>query len=117
MAATGNGDKRRFWHAHVRAWARSGLSQSEYCRRRGLSRSLFGYWKKRLRPEDAAREAASVQLVAVEPRVVEAAVGAVSRERGPAVLAVRVGDRYRVEVGDGFSPATLVRLVRTIESL
>ncbi|MFB9067826.1 IS66 family insertion sequence element accessory protein TnpA [Pseudofulvimonas gallinarii] len=37
------------WAAHVAAWQSSGLSQSAYCRRQGLSLASFGYWRRQLR--------------------------------------------------------------------
>lgn len=117
--------KRRFWRAQIRAWERSGLTQAAFCRRRGLSRSLFGYWKQQLavavRGSDSQRlaKAVSVELVPVAPRVVERALGVAGcGEPGqPAALSVLVGARYRVEVRDDFEPSTLARVVRTLEAL
>lgn len=40
------------WAAHVAAWQSSGLSQSAYCRRQGLSLASFGYWRRQLRTDE-----------------------------------------------------------------
>lgn len=37
-----------YWQRLVTAWEASGLSQAEFCRRRGLKAVTFGWWKKRL---------------------------------------------------------------------
>lgn len=39
-----------YWRGLVRAWAGSGLSQTEFCRRRQVSPVTFSYWKRRLGP-------------------------------------------------------------------
>ena len=42
-------DKREQWSAHLAQWRDSGLSQTAYCRERGVSLARFGYWRRRLR--------------------------------------------------------------------
>jgi len=42
-------DRAKRWRSVVEAWERSGLSQSEFCRRRGVKLGAFGWWKRRLR--------------------------------------------------------------------
>lgn len=37
-----------FWENHVRSWEKSGLSQSDYCRREKVSLTSFCSWRKRL---------------------------------------------------------------------
>lgn len=39
---------RQFCQKHLANWKGSGLSQAEYCRRNGLVRHRFGYWKRKL---------------------------------------------------------------------
>jgi hypothetical protein len=39
--------KQEQWQAHLDAWRASGLSQSMYCKKHGLSLSSFGYWLHR----------------------------------------------------------------------
>lgn len=91
------GRKEQHWHHHLRAWTSSGLSQAEYCRRNQLSWRCFGYWKRK-----AARPAPSMKLLPIALRPLsEASSG----------LTLVLGDRYRVEVGDGFNPETFERLL------
>jgi hypothetical protein len=40
--------KQALWRARIDEWRESGLSQSRYCRERGISLATFGYWKRRL---------------------------------------------------------------------
>lgn len=48
---TGCGAAAVRWREHLAAWAQSGLSQAEFCRRRGLALPSFYYWRARLRGE------------------------------------------------------------------
>ena len=41
-------ERARYWADLVAAWARSGLSQAEFCRRRGIKAVNFAWWKRRL---------------------------------------------------------------------
>ncbi len=43
-----------YWQQVVADWERSGLSQAEFCRRRGLAAVTFAWWKCRLRQLDGA---------------------------------------------------------------
>ena len=42
-------DRARHWRGLVDAWETSGLSQAEFCRRRGVKAVTFGWWKRRLK--------------------------------------------------------------------
>lgn len=44
------------WRPHIEAWECSGLSQAAYCRKHGLVKCRFSYWKKKLSPVDADNE-------------------------------------------------------------
>lgn len=41
-------DRARYWSELLRAWERSGLSQAEFCRRRGIKAVSFSWWKRQL---------------------------------------------------------------------
>jgi len=102
--------KQAFWKARVDAWKRSGLSAAEYCRRHGLSYHAFRYWRRKLGKGGGV----PVSLVPVP--------GVIPREEShhacnAADLRLKLKGRFTVEVGDGFSPATLARLVSTLEAL
>ena len=45
-------EKRAFWEEQIRFWQESGLSQREYCKRRGIRQSQWFYWRRRCRDTD-----------------------------------------------------------------
>jgi hypothetical protein len=98
-------DRRRQFEQHMSRWRSSGLTQAEYCRRNGLKWSTFHYWRKRIQDSSTA-----VTLVQVP----------VSRHMScqpVQELALILGNRYRVEIGDKFNPSTLAKLVDTLERM
>lgn len=95
-----------FWRTHSAAWEESGLSQKEYCRQHGLSKSALGWWRTRL----ARKAAGGVTLVPV-PFL----KSAVRHGRLSSGLTLVVGDHYRIEVADDFHAVTLTRLLTTLE--
>ena len=103
--------KQAFWKARVDAWKRSGLSAAEYCRRHGLSYHAFRYWKRKL-GKDVGE---AVSLVPVPGGVLQGEI----HHHGcrAADLVLNIKGRFTIEVGEGFSPATLARLVSTLEAL
>lgn len=94
--------KQRHWGHHLLTWKKSGLTQAEYCRRNQLSIKCFTYWKSRIEKPDPP-----MKLIPVPVRPV-------IEHRQPAELVVVFKDRYRVEVGDGFNPAALEKVVQVL---
>ena len=43
------------WHGVLRAWETSGLSQKEFCHRKGHSFTSFHHWRQEIRRRDALR--------------------------------------------------------------
>ncbi len=41
-------ERARYWADQLAAWKRSGLSQAEFCRQRGLNGGTFAWWKRQL---------------------------------------------------------------------
>lgn len=41
-------DRAKYWRRMLLAWERSGLSQAEFCRRRGLKAVTLAWWKRQL---------------------------------------------------------------------
>jgi len=100
--------RRKLWQSHLQAWASSGLSRAEYCRRRDLSYHAFKYWEKKLlREKNPLPAFVSVPAVRLEQAALV--------RKGSAKLRVTLGDRYRIEVDDDFSSATLSRLISVLE--
>lgn len=74
-------NRAKYWQRMVAAWEGSGLSQAEFCRRRGLKAVTFAWWKRQLvestgrggRGGDARRKASAGQK---GPAFVEVALSA-----------------------------------------
>lgn len=116
MARPRDPEKRRFWEAQLRAWQRSGLTQAEYCRRQGLKRRLFGFWKRRLSlgPQE---QPPPMRFIPVTIRPDVEAQRPAHAVAATAPLTLVTSGKYRIEIGDGFAPATLGRLLATLERL
>lgn len=100
--------RRQYWSGQVQKWRDSGLTQKEYCIREGISLERLGAWKRRLDREGKRHNGA---LVAVPSRIVSAAL-----HTYPAIKLV-VKNRYRVEIPDEFSPATLETVLQVLDRL
>lgn len=109
-------EKHRFWGAQLGAWQRSGLSQAEFCRRQGLRRRLFCSWKRRLgvAPQGHPSPVRFIP-VAIRPNGETPSAGRAVAPTASLTLVTNGG--YRVEVGDGFAPDTLARLLATLGRL
>lgn len=101
------------WRRIVADWQRSGLSQVEFCRRRGFSLATFGGWKRRLGGGSAA--AGSEVSGSRQPtrRFVEvvAPVAAAAVE-----FEIGLGNGRVVRVGAHFEEAALRRLLTIVEA-
>lgn len=60
-------DREPFWRETLAAFATSGLSVREFCRRRGLHERRFHAWRKNLGLSPVARPAASHPATAARP--------------------------------------------------
>jgi len=103
------GKSREYWRGEVQQWQNSGLTQKEYCNKEGLSLERFGTWKRRFDREGQGHAGA---LVAVPSKIVSSAL--LERRQG---LGLAVGERYRVEIPDTFSPATLESVLQVLARL
>ena len=101
------------WQEHVEAWAESGVSGVEYCRRHGLhSKSLY-----RWRRVFSQRPATGGGTAPVRPLFAELEVEPlVSGAWGGGVEVVLAGER-RLRVARGFDASTLAEVVRVLEGL
>lgn len=96
-------EKNRFWQAHIETWKQSGINQSAYCLGKGLSLRSFGYWKKKFFRKSP---------MAFVPVAVKTSPFPVSLSGPSLKLLTRTG--YGIEIGDGFKPETLKRLLDTL---
>lgn len=106
VAGSVAGQKRRFWQEHIERWSQSGLRQVDYCRANGLTTGSFRYWKKQLQKPEETVSFVRLQMPDNLP---------VTVEKRPFNLFTPNG--YRIEVNDGFDPATLHRLIGVVKRL
>jgi len=93
-------ENQKCWQHHIEKWKASGLSQAEYCRKNDLRSRAFGYWKRKLEKQNL-------------PELVEVPVSL-----GTAgVLKLNIGHQFQIEIPDGFSSATLGKILLTLKSL
>jgi hypothetical protein len=92
------------WTRHIKLWEESGLTQIEYCRQNNLSKHRFTYWCKRHRKKEP------VKFVSLYPT---------HTIKNPSLnntgLKLIIGERYRVDIGEGFSEDVLYRLIAALE--
>ena len=100
------GEKARQWKVLLAEWQDSGLSQREFCRRRGLSFSRFHYWRHKMNREFGE----STEMV----RVADAGE-VVSKHRGS--MRIHVGERFIVEGCEEAEPQSLERVLRVVAGL
>ena len=107
--------KRELRRRHIEQWSRSGSTQAEYCRRHKLSTKSFTYWKGRFRElgivDMTTRQKEPVRFVPVEVRP-EAEL---ATDNSPELVLQM--DGYRIEIREGFNPAALGKVLRTIQEL
>ena len=53
----GGREKVLLWRRRIEQWERSGLAQTEFCRRGGIAISTFTCWKRRLKSKSPNRPA------------------------------------------------------------
>jgi len=99
----------RHWQAHVRALQQSGLSRAEYCRQHKLSYHALAYWQRKL-----SEPGSNVSTLVPVPFGHGLSQALPRSDR--AALRVILPGKMSVEVGDTFSPATLLRLLATLEN-
>lgn len=113
----GNKQDKSAWGEIMSAWAQSGLSQTSFCRERGIPYSTFQYWRyqRKVRENGVTR---SPEPVSVPPPFLPVQV-IKSRpviEEECRALTVLLPGGCRIEVGTDFDPDTLRKIIDTLES-
>jgi hypothetical protein len=103
--------KRQYWQAHVESWKRSGLSQAEYCRLNFLPVKNFWYWNKLYNKETTG------QLRFLPLALAYGKAGDAIRSQPTSLQLTLQGQRFRIEIGENFSPSALKGLILTLEQL
>lgn len=108
-------ERAAYWQRLLGEWERSGLSQAEFCRRRGLKAVNLAWWKRRLRGSPGASRAGHQRATqsAGRPAFVELALPS---------QPVRGGWGYELVLASGaclrlpgdFDPERVVALVRAL---
>jgi len=115
-----------YWSAIIADFHRSGLTHVEFCRRRQISIHSFRHWLYRRRPH--LRPTPSVPAptpaiphptpaflpVRIRPEPIPVVIGSPDAPTAPPLELVLADDR-RIRVPTGFDPATLHRLLDTLE--
>lgn len=98
-------EKRIYWEEMVSRWETSGLSQIEFCRQNDLNRHRFNYWKRRIK-----------KCTMTIPLVQLGGFSSLSRKyfSDGVALGLIIDGRFRIEIHDGFNPATLEQLIHTL---
>ena len=119
-------ERATYWRRLLAEWERSGLSQAEFCRRRGLKAVTLAWWKRRLRGLDDAgrgrrgRRAHGTGRVGFVEVALPRGSAFVPARRAPS--RVSPSDRYelilpggvRLRLPDDFDPARVARLVQAV---
>lgn len=101
-------NNRRHWQMHVKACRESGLTRAEYCRQHNISCRALAYWHKKLS----------------SPTVKESVLVPVSLGQGKSGNCISPGQAdlkiimpgMKIEIGENFSPSSLLRLLDVLES-
>lgn len=101
---------RRHWQAHIFAQRRSGLSRAAYCKEHNLSYDAATYWNKKL--SQPGQEQTNLVPVRFSSNI---AINPGQTARSGSGLKVILPNKIVIEVGDDFSPATLKKLLTTLE--
>jgi hypothetical protein len=99
-------EKRTFWQKQFCSWRDSGLSQSQYCRQKGIRSSQWFYWKKRLGESNAALTLVPLSLSSMRDQVV----------KEPAVRVI-TPNGFTIEMVREVLPASLGQLIREVAAL
>jgi hypothetical protein len=97
-------EKRKFWKAHLHAWQNSGYSLADYSKHHNLIYHRLIYWKTKFENEQTKPLSFVPVPLQTEP------------DNTPLTLNLQ-NDRFRIEIGSGFSDTTLRKLLTTLETL
>jgi hypothetical protein len=100
--------KREYWKEQIEHWQRSGLSQTEYCRRHNLKRHQLAYWKKRF-----LKAASDVSFVPVKLD----AVLDIPAQPVNSSLSLIINHHFKVEIRAGFDTRLLRQVIVAIQGI
>jgi len=104
------------WKDRVERWKASGLGAKEFAAAEDVLPYSLSWWKWRLQRQSGAPEAKKAPTKPKAKRVSMSFVPVVVREAPAAPMDVILPGEVRVRVQAGFDEASLLRLVRALES-
>ncbi|HNW35687.1 MAG TPA: hypothetical protein PKM25_12185 [Candidatus Ozemobacteraceae bacterium] len=119
-------ERRRYWHDHVITWRKSGLSQKNYSSLNRIHHKSLGYWSRKFPRHDFPltgheQQARSSTLLSPASEVkfipVAKCISPLQSEERREKLILRIGRRFRIDIPETFSAASLANLVRVLEKL
>lgn len=97
--------KEAHWKQILQEWKDSGLRASEFQRRNNLSKTAFTYWKLKL-----------IGATEKKPPLVPVKVRSIALRGGaPCCMRLRIGERYTLELTEGFDTGTLREVLRVVQ--
>lgn len=103
------------WRDHIESAQGSPLSLAAYCRQHNLIYNRFLYWKKKLCPKSSPSQSfALIKVKPVDP--VASPRSTFSQTENRSAIRLWVKD-ICVDVGDNFHPATLGKVVQTLQRI
>ena len=118
---------REYWHAQVEAHRRSGLSQVAFCRRHGLRKGTFSFWKWKVtstagvghgrRAALALRSAERPAFVPIQITAPRTTAGLTTRRDGGGEIEITLGRDRLVRVRGPVDPAWLMAVLRGVAAL
>ena len=116
------GGRAVYWQKHLARWAKSGLTQAEYCRRRELSAAAFGWWRRQLSktakpPIRAERKNSDHSALPKSKSFVELNFRSSdsSLEGRGCAYEIALSNGRVIRMGNNFDAGTLQRLIETVE--
>lgn len=95
-------EHKKKWFAIFQDWENSGISQEKYCNEKGIPKSTFGYWRKKLKGSFASEgELVRIPLIVSNKTEFELSV--------PGGLQLKIPDDYEKE--------SLQRLIRDLREI
>jgi hypothetical protein len=91
------------WRRHIKGWRASGETQVSYCRRHGLSRHAFQYWKHNL---EGGRRSGFVELSR-----------STTPHPGGAVVEILIDGHVQIRVPQGVNPEQLRAVFQGLKEL
>ena len=96
-----------YWKQQVVAWEQSGKTQKEFCRQQEISVPAFGYWKRKLRPQQS--EAVEFYPLTIPVTKTPPASSGISL--------VTNDSKFHIELSTDFVPRTLKALLHTLAQI